>query len=115
MWQRGLAKSGPVGSVPVTSGVLAIVAGNPARIVRPHFEGKNVRRLRRVVWLDWRADLITSTPFVAGFRGVAGAFGDRCGIPTAQLRRRVPGGASSIHPPPPAADRPVGARPFSLR
>lgn len=54
MWQRGLAKSGPVGSVPVTSGVLAIVAGNPARIVRPHFEGKNVRRLLRVAWLDWR-------------------------------------------------------------
>lgn len=37
----------------------AIVAGNPARVVKRRFDDKTVRRLLAVAWWDWPADKIT--------------------------------------------------------
>jgi virginiamycin A acetyltransferase len=37
----------------------AIVAGNPARVVRRRFGDEDVERLLRAAWWDWPADLVT--------------------------------------------------------
>jgi virginiamycin A acetyltransferase len=37
----------------------AIVAGNPARLVRPRFEAADVERLLRAAWWEWPAQLVT--------------------------------------------------------
>jgi virginiamycin A acetyltransferase len=37
----------------------AIVAGNPARVVRMRFEDDDVARLLRAAWWDWPVDLVT--------------------------------------------------------
>ncbi len=37
----------------------AIVAGNPARIVRRRFDDEDVRRLLQAAWWDWPVELIT--------------------------------------------------------
>lgn len=37
----------------------AIVAGNPARVVRTRFEPDDVERLLRAAWWDWPVELIT--------------------------------------------------------
>lgn len=37
----------------------AIVAGNPARIVRHRFDDENVARLLRAAWWDWPITLVT--------------------------------------------------------
>ena len=37
----------------------AIVAGNPARVVRRRFDEENVARLLRAAWWDWPGELVT--------------------------------------------------------
>ena len=37
----------------------AIVAGNPARVVRSRFSEENVERLLRAAWWDWPIALVT--------------------------------------------------------
>jgi virginiamycin A acetyltransferase len=37
----------------------AIVAGNPARVVRPRFEEEDIERLLRIAWWNWPIELIT--------------------------------------------------------
>jgi virginiamycin A acetyltransferase len=37
----------------------AIVAGNPARVVRPRFSEGDVERLLRAAWWDWPIELVT--------------------------------------------------------
>jgi virginiamycin A acetyltransferase len=37
----------------------AIVAGNPARVVRRRYDDDDVRRLLRAAWWDWPIDLVT--------------------------------------------------------
>jgi virginiamycin A acetyltransferase len=39
--------------------VVAIVAGNPARVVRPRFEEEDIERLLRIAWWNWPIELIT--------------------------------------------------------
>lgn len=38
----------------------AIVAGNPARLVRMRFSEADIARLLRIAWWDWDADRITA-------------------------------------------------------
>ena len=37
----------------------AIVAGNPARVVRRRYEDEDVERLLRAAWWDWPVELVT--------------------------------------------------------
>jgi len=37
----------------------AVVAGNPARVVRRRFDDGDVARLLRAAWRDWPIDLVT--------------------------------------------------------
>ena len=37
----------------------AVVAGNPAQVVRQRFDAATVARLQRLAWWDWPADKIT--------------------------------------------------------
>ena len=37
----------------------AIVAGNPARVVRSRFSEEDVERLLRAAWWDWPIELVT--------------------------------------------------------
>jgi virginiamycin A acetyltransferase len=37
----------------------AIVAGNPARVVRRRFADEDVERLLRAAWWDWPLELVT--------------------------------------------------------
>ena len=45
----------------------AVVAGNPARVVRHRFDADTARRLLAIAWWDWPADKITRN--VAAIRG----------------------------------------------
>ena len=38
----------------------AIVAGNPARVIRSRFAEEDVARLVRAAWWDWPIDLVTA-------------------------------------------------------
>ena len=45
----------------------AVVAGNPARIVRMRYGPRDVERLLRLRWWDWDAERITrNIPAIAG-------------------------------------------------
>nr|WP_269204245.1 CatB-related O-acetyltransferase [Lysobacter silvisoli] len=37
----------------------AVVAGNPARVLRMRYDEEQVRRLQRIAWWDWDADKVS--------------------------------------------------------
>jgi virginiamycin A acetyltransferase len=60
----------------------AIVAGNPARVVRRRFSDEDVERLLRAAWWDWPIELVTehARTIMAGTAGQLGATAEAHGL-----------------------------------